>query len=51
MDGGHHLHISISDAEGHVTGGHVLEDHIVYTTGLHIHMQSYYNAYEIILGK
>ena len=35
MDGGHHLHISISDAAGHVTGGHVLSDHIVYTTGLH----------------
>jgi len=32
-DGQHHLHISISDANGNVFGGHVLSDHIVYTTG------------------
>lgn len=32
-DGQHHLHISISDADGNVFGGHVLSDHIIYTTG------------------
>ena len=33
QDGQHHLHISISDAEGNVFGGHVYEKHIIYTTG------------------
>ena len=32
-DGQHHLHISISDAEGDVFGGHVFAEHIIYTTG------------------
>jgi len=31
-DGQHHLHISISDAEGDVFGGHVFAEHIIYTT-------------------
>jgi uncharacterized protein len=29
---GCHLHISVSDALGHVTGGHLLEGNVVYTT-------------------
>lgn len=29
---GGHLHISLSDADGHVIGGHVMGDLIVYTT-------------------
>lgn len=29
---GGHLHISLSDADGHVVGGHVMGDLIVYTT-------------------
>ena len=32
-DGQHHLHISISDSDGNVYGGHVYDNHIVYTTG------------------
>ena len=32
-DGQHHMHISISDAEGAVHGGHVFSEHIIYTTG------------------
>ena len=31
QDGGH-LHISLSDSEGHVFGGHVIGDLIIYTT-------------------
>ena len=30
--GGHHLHISLSDKEGHVHGGHVFGEMIVFTT-------------------
>ena len=29
---GSHLHISISDANGHTIGGHMLEGNIIYTT-------------------
>ena len=32
-DGQHHMHISISDAEGAVYGGHVFSEQIIYTTG------------------
>ena len=32
-DGQHHMHISISDADGNVFGGHVFAEHIIYTTG------------------
>ena len=30
--GGHHLHISLSDKDGHVVGGHVFGELIVFTT-------------------
>ncbi len=29
---GHHLHISISDKDGHTFGGHIFGEMIVYTT-------------------
>ncbi|XP_060082450.1 bifunctional protein GlmU-like [Ylistrum balloti] len=32
LSGGGHLHISLSDVDGHVIGGHVIGDLVVFTT-------------------
>lgn len=32
LSAGGHLHVALSDAQGHVVGGHVLGDMVVFTT-------------------